>query len=611
MKLYLLLFKDIGRFLNWRVPALLVLIVLVGLTEGLSVALLLPLLSHVGISYTAGNGAASEILNRGLLAIGAAVSPLGLLVVLIAVAAVQVALFITLQWWMTSAARSYQSRRQSQLFRAIMRAQWKFIIGRKAGELTNAIISESERLAQAFYIGLYLVSTIIGTFIYLTFALVIAWQITVGLIACALLMTLSILPLYQKSYALGRSISPLNAQLQSALGERISGIKIVKTTTSENVAAALVDHLVHKLERANALANFIPALVRGLFEFLAFVALAAIFVLGEKSFGVAPGNVIVVFALFVRLFPRITTLQGYMHLLNSCVHALDAIDTLQATADAHAEEAGDRFGRLSSALPTCLEVHNVDVKFGEHKVLDQIALVVPIPGMIGIVGGSGAGKSTLVHALLGLVPASVGTITFGERSLASAPLDAWRQQIGYVPQETILFHTSVRENLNLAKPNASSAEIELAAKRAHAHDFIKALPHGYETLIGDQGVNLSGGQRQRLSIARALLNNPKLLLMDEAMSALDAESEVDVLRTLEELRKQIGILIVAHRLRAVRTADCIYVIEAGRVVESGTWNGLMARRARLYALAEAQSVSDHRSVAPLQVAGVMPIARVD
>jgi ABC-type multidrug transport system fused ATPase/permease subunit len=599
MTFYLHLFGNIISFLSWRFPALLVLMALVGLTEGLSVTLLLPLLSHVGISYTVGQGAASETLNRGLAAIGAAVGPLGLLLILIAVAAVQMALSVALQWWMTRASRSYQSLRQSQLFRAFMRAQWGFIIGRKAGELTNTIVSESARLAQAFYIALYLISTFIGICIYLTFALVIAWQVTLGLIACALLMTLSILPLYQKSFAIGRSITPLNAQLQSVLGERISGIKIVKTTTSENIAGVLVDRIIGKLEWANAWANFLPALVRGLFEFLAFVVLAAIFVLGEKSFGVAPGNVIVVFALFVRLFPRITTLQGYLHLLNGCVQALDAIDTLQAAADAHAEAVGDGSGRLLVPLPARLEVHNVDVKFGEDKVLDQIALVVPIPGMVGIVGGSGAGKSTLVHALLGLVPASAGTITFGDHSLASAPLYAWRQQIGYVPQETILFHASVRENLNLANPNASSAEIELAAKRAHAHDFIKALPHGYETLIGDQGVKLSGGQRQRLSIARALLNNPKLLLMDEAMSALDAESEADVLRTLEELRKQIGILIVAHRLGAVRTADSIYVIEAGRVVECGTWNELMARRTRLYALAEAQSVGDHRSVAAI------------
>jgi ATP-binding cassette subfamily B protein len=167
--------------------------------------------------------------------------------------------------------------------------------------------------------------------------------------------------------------------------------------------------------------------------------------------------------------------------------------------------------------------------------------------------------------------------------------------MGYVPQETILFHASVWDNLSLAKPEASAAEIELAAKRAHAHNFIAALPRGYQTIIGDQGVALSGGQRQRLGIARALLGDPKLLLMDEALNALDAESEAELLRTIEELRRQVGVLIIAHRLATVRAADCICVLDAGRVVEAGTWDELMARRARLFALVETQSSADRRN----------------
>lgn len=599
MKLYFHLFEDITEFLGWRVPALLLLMMLVGLTEGLSVTLLLPLFSQIGISFTAGPGAASAMLNRGLGAIGASAGVLGLLFIVVAVAAVQAVLSVALQWWMVRAARGYQSRRQSQLFGALMRAQWEFVIGRKAGELTNAIVSESERLAQAFHVGLYLISTSIITCIYLAFALVIAGPITLGLIGWAVLMALSMWRLYRRSFAVGGTIGGLNAELQSALGEWISGIKLVKATTSEDVATALVDHIVGKLEKANTLANVLPALVRGLFEFLAFVALATIFVFGPKAFGVAPGNVIVVFALFVRLFPRITTLQGYLHVLNGYLHALDAISALQTMAEAHAERASDRSALLSVPLPTRLELSNVDVQFGAHKVLDRIDLAIPLPGMIGIVGGSGAGKSTLVHALLGLVSPSAGSITLGGQDLALAPLHAWRRKIGYVPQETILFHASIRDNLMLASPHATAAEIQLAAQGANAHDFIAALPCGYDTIIGDQGVKLSGGQRQRLGITRALLANPILLLLDEATSALDGESEAELLRTLEELRKRMGIVIVAHRLVAVRTADAICVLEAGRVVETGTWNELMARRSRLHALAEAQVIGRAQPFAAL------------
>jgi ATP-binding cassette, subfamily C, bacterial len=596
MTLHILLLKRIVEFLRWPFLTMLLLMALAGLTEGLSVTLLLPLLSQLGITYVAGQGGGGALLIGLLAALGAMVGSLGLLLILVGVAAVQTGLAVALQWWMLRASRAYQSGRQSELFRAYMRVEWEFIIGRKAGELTNAIVSESERLANAFYIELYFISTLIGAAIYLTFALLVSWQVTLGLITCAALMAILVFPLYRQSFAVGQSISPLNAELQSVLAERISGIKIVKATTSEAASAAQVDRIVRQLAIKNTLGTFLPALVRGLFEFFAFIFLASIFFFGGKAFGIAPGNIIIVFALFVRLFPRITTLQGYLHLLGSYLHSLEAIDALQDVAEAHAELSNESVDDLIVPLPARLELNNLDVKFGEFKVLDQLALSIPVPGLVGMVGGSGAGKSTLIHALLRLVPLSAGTITFGGHAATSISLRAWRRKIGYVPQETILFHASIRENVTLANPAASEADIKAAVRRAHAQEFIDALPEGYDTIIGDQGVKLSGGQRQRLGIARALLNDPILLLMDEAMSALDAESEAEVLRTLEELRKQIVVLVVSHRLGAVQAADIIYVVEGGRVVESGTWKELITRQTRLYALAEAQSIATPQSV---------------
>ena len=588
MNLYLQLLIDIVRYLRWKFAAMLTLMFLVGVTEGLSVSLLLPLFSQIGISYSAGSGLAGDLLHQALSAIGGSFGLSSMLVIIVGVAALQAVFFIALHWWMTSTSRSYKRHRQSQLFRAIMSAQWEFVSQRKAGELTSAIVSECERLAQSFYIGLYLISTLLGTGIYLILALMIAWPVTLALISSAVVMTVGVSRLYGKSFAVGRSIAPLNAELQSILSERISGIKIVKTTTSEATACARVDSLVGRLESANTVVNFLPIFVRGLLEFLSFCALAAIFVFGQERFGVPPGNVIVVFGLFMRLFPRITTVQSYLHLLNGFLHAIGAIDKLQNAVEAHAERWNGDGEKLSVPVPSQLVMRDVTVKFGQRSVLEHIDLSMPIPGMIGIVGSSGAGKSTLAHVLLGLVLPSTGSITLGTHSLTNAPLHAWRRQIGYVPQETILFHASVRENLMLAMPEATTAEVELAAKRAHAHDFISALPRGYDTIIGDQGVLLSGGQRQRIAIARALLMNPIMLLMDEAMSALDSESEAAVLSALKELRGQIGILLVAHRLATVRHADVIVVLEEGRSVESGTWEELVARRERLHAFIQAQ-----------------------
>jgi ATP-binding cassette subfamily C protein len=323
-------------------------------------------------------------------------------------------------------------------------------------------------------------------------------------------------------------------------------------------------------------------------EYIALIGLAAILVLAALG-SVAVANVVVVLALFARLFPRITAVQAQIHYLNSNVHAIEAINTLQAAAEAEAEMQDGSVEPLKINQPGALTMKNVQVKFGDRIILDEINLTLPIPGLLAIVGRSGAGKSTLVHTLLGLVDVCSGSIRLASYNLGSTPLRAWRGAIGYVPQETILFHASIRENLTMTNPQASDAEIKLAVQRAHAQDFIAAYPGGLDAVIGDQGTKLSGGQRQRLGVARALLSHPALLLMDEPMSALDGESETELLRTVEDLRKEMGILIIAHRLATVRNADCICVLEEGRLVESGTWNELISRKARLHALVEAQA----------------------
>lgn len=581
--------------LGWRLTPLIALMALVGLGEGVSIALLLPLLSLMGLSSGTNSGVASQLLARGLSAVGAT-SSVEILAIIFAISTAQTTLFIALNWWSTRLARHYQAKRQTELFRAIMGAKWSFVTDRKAGVLTNAMVTEAERLGTAFTIGLSIISTAVVMLTYFALSLLVAWQVTLFLAVFAVLTAAAMVRLYRQSYEAGQSLAPLSSELQSTLAEQFAAFKIIKATASEQRAAARIDPLVNQLEKALALVSFLPTMVRGLLEFLAVVGLSVIVVLASKGMGVSVGNVVIVMALFARLFPRITALQGNLHYLNGYVHGIDTINQLQSAAEASAERQ-DTSTSLPIVLPTALVVQNLEVRLGEGKVLDRVDVTISIPGMLAIVGGSGAGKSTLVHALLGLVEPSAGSIRLENHELGSVPLGAWRRMMGYVPQETMLFHASLRENLTLANPGATAAEVEMAARRAHALEFINALPKGLDTIIGDQGVKLSGGQRQRLGIARALLTNPIILILDEAMSALDAESEADLLRTLDDLRKEMGILIVTHRLAAVQAADAICVIERGRVVETGTWNELIARRTRLHALAEAQSFGLGRPVA--------------
>ncbi len=590
------LFFDLSRRLGWRLPTLIALMSIVGLGEGISVALLLPLLGRLGVTATVKAGMTNNLLAAGLSLIAAA-TPAELLLVIVAITVAHTALYIALNWWMTRLARHYQSQRQSELFRSCVRANWKFMVGRKAGELTNAIVSESERLGFAFTALLTITSTVVVVLVYFALSMIIAWQVMLCLAVFSALCAAAMARFYVMSYAAGQLLAPLNAELQSTLSEQFAAFKLIKATGSEGSAAARVDPLLVKLERANALVSFLPYMVRALFECLGIVGFSIIIILASNGMGVAIGNVVIVLILFARLFPRITMLQAQVHFLNGHISSLEVVNRLQSAAEAAAEPRDARNEPLHVALPTSLIVQNLDVSIDGRKILDRVNVKLPIPGMLAVIGSSGAGKSTLVHALLRLIEPNGGSMQLGQYEFRSQSLSAWRGVMGYVPQETILFHSTIRENLLVANANASDAEIKIAVRRAHAQEFIDALPEGLDTGIGDQGVKLSGGQRQRLGIARALLTNPIVLLLDEAMSALDAESEAELLGTLLELRREMGIVIVAHRLAAVRAANSICVIEAGRVVEAGTWDELMARRARLYALAESDSIADSRPMA--------------
>jgi ABC-type multidrug transport system fused ATPase/permease subunit len=213
----------------------------------------------------------------------------------------------------------------------------------------------------------------------------------------------------------------------------------------------------------------------------------------------------------------------------------------------------------------------------EVWALRDVALDVAPGERVALVGQSGAGKTTLVNLIARFYDPTAGVVAIDGVDVRQVTVRSLRSQIGLVPQETVLFAGTIRENIAYARPDASLDEVVDAARAANAHDFIAALPHGYETLLGDDGLQLSGGQRQRLAIARALLNRPRLLIFDEATSALDSESEAAIQDALDRIARGRTTFIIAHRLSTIRGADRIVVLDGGRVIETGGHEELLAR----------------------------------
>ena len=257
--------------------------------------------------------------------------------------------------------------------------------------------------------------------------------------------------------------------------------------------------------------------------------------------------------------------------------ALAAAQRVFMIIDMPEEIAESRDAKQLPEVSGKVEFQNVSFAYNDKgNVITDLSFSVKPGEVIAIVGPSGAGKSTIANLLPRFYDVNKGDIKIDGHSVREVTLDSLREQVGIVPQETMLFNGSVYNNILYGRLDATKEEIEAAAKAANAHDFIMQLTDGYETKLGDRGVNLSGGQRQRIAIARAILKNPRILILDEATSALDTESERVVQEALDRLMVGRTSFVIAHRLSTVKNADKILVLEKGNLVESGTHDELLA-----------------------------------
>jgi ABC-type multidrug transport system fused ATPase/permease subunit len=243
-------------------------------------------------------------------------------------------------------------------------------------------------------------------------------------------------------------------------------------------------------------------------------------------------------------------------------------------AESHREDPG---GDQLDSILNDIRLSNVSFQYANRAYLfENLNLVIQRKKMTALVGESGSGKSTIVDLIIGMQVPNSGSVILNDKSFEVWNKNSFRLKIGYVPQEPILFHTSIRENLLWSFDGASEKEIWLACDAANASDFIRKLPEGLETIVGDRGVRLSGGQRQRISLARALIRNPELLILDEATSSLDSESEALIQSSINNLKNKTTILVIAHRLSTIAKADLIYVLKNGSIVQEGSYDSLLS-----------------------------------
>ncbi|KXH78838.1 ABC transporter ATP-binding protein [Sporosarcina sp. HYO08] len=482
---------------------------------------------------------------------------------------------------------------RQNLYAHLQKLSLRYYSNTRAGEIISRIINDVEQTKNFVVIGLMNVWLDLATIL---IAIVIMLTMDISLTIVTLLAfpfyAYSVKHFFGKLRQLTRQRSQALADVQSYLHERIAGVSVIKSfalektererfnKTNDSFLERALDHTRWNAKAfavVNTITDIAPLLVIGY---------AGYQVINEH---LSVGTMVAFIAYIERLYSPLR------RLVNSSTSLTQSFASMDRVFDLMEEKYDITDKKDARKLPPIQgEIQFDDVSFsyeaGGEAVLRNISFTVNPGETVAFVGMSGGGKSTVVSLIPRFFDVTSGAISIDGHNVRDVTIHSLRDQIGMVLQDTILFSDSVKSNILMGKPDATDEEVFAAAKAANAHEFIEALPDGYDTQVGERGVKLSGGQKQRIAIARVFLKNPPLLILDEATSALDLESEALIQESLERLVSDRTTLVVAHRLSTITHADKIFVIDTGEVKEYGTHEQLMEKQGIYYGLFQVQSL---------------------
>ncbi len=473
-------------------------------------------------------------------------------------------------------------------FEDFFHARWLFFSSSKQGTILNTFLNEMTVVGNALGAMELLLTNFVQLMFYLAVPFYLSWEVTSFSLAAALLFASPFFLLGKVNLRLGRLNTSTGNEIGTVIQESLGLAKVILGFGNQHKSVQNLGRAWDAHSRVTIRSQTLGIATLMMYEPLGVLVLIITIFVGQKT-AMPLSEIAVLLWAFRSCIPLIGGLPMQKNCLENFFPSYEQVINLRQRAKLMRQHSGDvPFAGFNREI----SVKNLTFAYPGHEpALADVNLRIPKGKMVAVVGESGAGKSTLIDMIMGFNEPTAGLITLDGVPLEKIEINSYRQRIGYVPQESILFNMSICDNLRWANEAATDAEVKDACCHANADEFIERFPNGYDTLVGDRGVRLSGGQCQRVALARAILRKPELLILDEATSSLDSQSERLIQQAIETVAKETTVIVIAHRLSTIVNADYVYVLEKGAVAEEGTYRELIGRKGYFTRMIEMQDLA--------------------
>lgn len=545
-------------------------LLLAAVAEGLGLSTLLPLLglatSQPGSAegaFTKGSSPLSRMIGNALSGLGLELTIGTLLIVIVAAMFLKAGLMLLAQKRVGYTVAKVATDLRLALLRAVLSARWSYYLRQPVGGFSNAFATEANRASQAYLHGATIMALVLETLLYLTIAATVSWQVTLSAALVGLLIVGGLGGFVRMTRRAGKRQTSLLKALLARLTDVLFAVKPLKAMARADLIGHLLEKETRQLNRALQRDVVSKEAVKALQEPLVVSALAGGLYIALTFWALPLNSLIMMALLFGRTLSSINKVQKQYQQMVAGDSAFWSLRETIARAEAEREDLPPG---TSPSLCREISLQDVTLSYGNHVVLRSASLQIPVGQITAIIGPSGAGKTSIADVIVGLIRPQSGEVFLDDMPLRTVDLRAWRQAVGYMPQETFLLHESIFTNVTLGDRTLTEDGVEAALRAAEAWDFIAPLPEGMHTPVGERGARFSGGQRQRIAIARALIHKPQLLILDEATAALDPASEAAICETVRKLRGTMTILVISHQPALLQVADLVYRLENGNLI---------------------------------------------